>query len=232
MSENGSRNSIFLIAVPSLLLVLLTAMMVAAYGWRTEPESVTPETASEPKLEPAQEGIMVGDAEDEDDCFVSLADVRNPPRFEDYPARRTISRPARPLLTAPAAREFRTVLREAVAAGPNFAGDFTVVSWGCGSSCHRWAIVDGRSGRVYFPPADIAMLFGPTHFADAGLGYRLDSRLLTLAGATFDPRFPDASHQYEGAAFARWTGRSLRPIRIVQMDELCPSLDSSSQSRG
>jgi len=226
MADTESRNSIFLVALPSLLLVLLIASMIAAYGWRADIEPAL--SSTEENLAGAAQDAVLPDGTDEDDCLVSLADVPHAPRFEDFPARRTITRSARPLLASPGAREFRTVLREGAAAGPNFAGNFTVVSWGCGSNCYRWAIIDGRSGRVYFPPADIAMLFGPTHFSDAGLSYRLDSGLLAIAGATFEPRLPQAPREYEGAAFTRWDGRSLRPIRIVAMDQLCPARRSSS----
>jgi hypothetical protein len=45
-------------------------------------------------------------------------------------------------------RAFRTRLREGAGGGPNFAGTFTVVIWGCGAPCQMVAVIDARSGRL------------------------------------------------------------------------------------
>lgn len=224
MAANESRNSIFLIAVPSLLLVGLMAVMGAADNWRAEPEPqpVLLVAAQDQSVVPGPEWYEGTDA-DKDHCDVSLTDVRHAPRFEDYPAHRSISRPVQPMLNNALAREFRTVLRQGITDGPDFAGDATIVRWGCGSSCYRWAIVDDRTGRVYAPPGEIGMMFGPSYFSDAGLHYRPDSRLLVVAGPTLwpDPRSPTGGQWYEGASYLEWTGRSLRTVRIVPVADLC-----------
>jgi hypothetical protein len=44
---------------------------------------------------------------------------------------------------------YRTRLRDGAKKGPNFADHFTLVAWGCGSSCQEWAIVDARTGQVF-----------------------------------------------------------------------------------
>jgi hypothetical protein len=36
--------------------------------------------------------------------------------------------------------------------GANFAGHLIVIQWGCGSPCMRMAVVDARTGDVYYPP--------------------------------------------------------------------------------
>lgn len=73
------------------------------------------------------------------------------PAFRAYAVADTFrGRPAPVDLTSdPEAREFRTVLRAGAATGPNFAGRFTIVTWGCGAGCQLSAVVDGRTGRVY-----------------------------------------------------------------------------------
>ena len=93
-----------------------------------------------------------------------------PPAFADYPARTTLTGPpAAPLLgTAPYGRVFRTKLREGAREGPNFAGDFTVVLWGCGSGCQIVSIVDARTGR----------LSRQTLHTMNGVTFQRDSRLL------------------------------------------------------
>lgn len=121
-----------------------------------------------------------------------------PPRFEDYPVNETFERePTAPKLITPEERRFWTVIRQGITKGygvaeqpsgkerpgPNFAGHYFIVTWGCGSPCLMAAIVDGKSGRVLPPPFH----HGPSqsHFQvpwafpmQPALDYRLDSRLL------------------------------------------------------
>src|ERR1700694_5182515 len=81
------------------------------------------------------------------------AQHRNP-QFRDYFVADTYRGvPARVnFRISPDARSYRTRLREGAAKGPNFAGHFTIVTWGCGSDCYDIAIVDARTGRVWFAP--------------------------------------------------------------------------------
>ncbi|MBI5215970.1 MAG: hypothetical protein HY960_09460 [Ignavibacteriae bacterium] len=53
------------------------------------------------------------------------------------------------LKSHPDARKFRTRLKEAATGGPNFAGHYVVVDWGCGSSCQQFAIINLQTGDVY-----------------------------------------------------------------------------------
>jgi hypothetical protein len=48
----------------------------------------------------------------------------------------------------PRVRQFRTRLTEGAKQGPNFAGRYTIVEWGCGTNCQQVAVVDARTGRV------------------------------------------------------------------------------------
>lgn len=70
--------------------------------------------------------------------------------FDRYPAANVYKgRPAPAKLVTAEQREFRTVLRNGAKKGPNFAGHFTVVEWGCGSNCIAMAVVDAITGVVY-----------------------------------------------------------------------------------
>jgi len=70
--------------------------------------------------------------------------------FDRYPAGKLFKgRPAAPQLVTADQRGFRTVLRNGAKKGPNFAGHFTVVQWGCGSNCIAMAVVDAVTGTVY-----------------------------------------------------------------------------------
>lgn len=121
-------------------------------------------------------------------------------RWEDFPATESFSGAPAPvdLGSQPWAREFRTVLRTGAAAGPNFAGAYTVVLWGCGTQCQRWAVVDARSGRVHGHPFD----------AELRVEFRRDSRLVVVnplhAGETPAPwRPPPAYYAWDGREMVR-----------------------------
>src|SRR5882672_4908831 len=66
--------------------------------------------------------------------------------------------------------QYRTAIRKAAPDGPNFAGHYTVVTWGCGTECQMHAILDGRTGQF------ISFGCGPS----MGLRYTLKSRLLVV----------------------------------------------------
>lgn len=132
--------------------------------------------------------------------FVAGAQPHGLPRFEDFPARDVfIGIAANPRLTTAEERRFRTVIRQGVmkgwgvadgitgkemaGPGPNFAGHYIIVTWGCGSPCLMAAIVDLKTGHVYPPPFH----HGPGHSyfqvpwafpMEPPLSFRLDSRLL------------------------------------------------------
>ena len=112
-------------------------------------------------------------------CLIPLLLIRDAkaqnsslPRFEDYPVSQLFKGKPAPvgLRTHPRANLFRTMLREGAKQGANFAGHYTVVMWGCGSDCMEVAIVDAKTGRVYFAP----FIVTPSMKAD----YRINSRLL------------------------------------------------------
>lgn len=143
---------------------------------------------------------------------VGGARLRQAPSFGLYPARDSFAGPPAPvdLKSARGAYRFRTVLRKGAAAGPNFAGTYTVVTWGCGTQCVNSAIIDARTGRIY------AMGF-PSVGAPK---YRLDSRLFVVddPGECLSPKvhFPEYSVRYE------WTGNRLRAIDSIRVVAPCP----------
>ncbi|PRY12359.1 hypothetical protein CLV24_108103 [Pontibacter ummariensis] len=67
------------------------------------------------------------------------------------------------------ARTYRTALREGLEAGVNFAGSYTVVTVGCGSSCQLHYVVDRETGKVLDKLQ-----------SSVGADYRPDSRLFVL----------------------------------------------------
>ena len=141
-----------------------------------------------------------------------VAQDRRLPRFEDYPVNETrISHPAPvDLKSSPDARRFRTALQQGASKGPNFAGHYTVVIWGCGSPCKAFAIVDAKTGSVHFPGFSLTL----------GADYRLDSDLFIedpaeMWRAAYGDMAPEAIGGYAQATYYRWNGE-----RLVAIDSL------------
>jgi hypothetical protein len=85
-------------------------------------------------------------------CFVAGGDLadQSAPRFEQYPVGRSSPFPPAKLelQSNPIAKRYRTVIREEMTHGPNFAGHYRVVFWGCGTSCSQFAVVNLKTGHV------------------------------------------------------------------------------------
>jgi hypothetical protein len=94
------------------------------------------------------------------------------PRFEDFSEVIPFSGAPVPVAIkgSSEAQRFQTQLREGAARGPNFAGGFTLVTWGCGTSCQSIAVVRAASGAVVFAP----------FVSELGQAFRRDSRLLVV----------------------------------------------------
>ncbi len=46
------------------------------------------------------------------------------------------------------AKTYRTKLKEGAQAGPNFAGHYTIVSYGCGTQCQDNWLIDAKTGKI------------------------------------------------------------------------------------
>ena len=109
------------------------------------------------------------------------------PTFEQYSVPRQKGAKTVPpdLGSHPLAKKFRSALRDGAKKGPNFAGHYALVSWGCGTACLRFAFVDTASGKVYFPEriesVSAAMPAGEDDPRSL-LRFRRDSRLLEIDG--------------------------------------------------
>jgi hypothetical protein len=112
---------------------------------------------------------------------------RPAPRFEDYPVREIYKGPVASVrLDSRKARMFRTRLREDSRVGPNFAGRYTVVVWGCGTGCAQMGVVDSKTGRVYFPPVEYMDIPDMEDAEARSRLFRLDSRLLVITKNLYD----------------------------------------------
>jgi hypothetical protein len=141
-------------------------------------------------------------------CFVSNDWAREHsnrlPKFEDYRIKDVFAGTiAAPIISASIDQRDAEAIRDGVdkgwgvfhgfeeRKGPNFAGRFILIHWGCGTTCMEMAVVDAKSGDVYFPPItdegiNVQSCFLPfLTYPDDGsrspiLQYRLDSKLFII----------------------------------------------------
>lgn len=136
-----------------------------------------------------------------------------PPRFEDYPAEKIYKGPVAPvnLSSHGKAKMFRTNLNEGASAGPNFAGHYTVVEWGCGTECVQLAIVDAKSGEVYFPLRETGISYG----------YRIDSNLLVVnPPKDMEEAYGSNRPSYTASEYYLWEHNRLKVLFKEKLPEL------------
>jgi hypothetical protein len=112
---------------------------------------------------------------------------------------------------------YRTVLREGAGKGPNFAGRYTVVTWGAGLGAFSMAVVDAKTGSVYFPPfEEVSSSDYGLPYVDAGNNpaWRINSKLFALAGV---PNGKD--NQGEGMYLYVFDKGRFRLVHFIRNDE-------------
>ncbi len=132
-------------------------------------------------------------------------DARNADKwkFELYPAAADFTgRPAEPILATPHEHLMRTQIRTQASQGPNFAGDFTIAKWGCGSPCVAFVIVDARSGIIYDPGFSVAC--ADDNGVEAKVDFKLTSRLVVATGLS-----KESKEVVCGDDFYQWDGKRL-----------------------
>lgn len=132
------------------------------------------------------------------------------PKFEAYPAAAFKGKPAAAKVERASDRMFRTRIREGAAKGPNFAGHFTIVQWGCGAGCVESVIVDAADGAVYHMPSSelpchdaLCSMNQLCHQGEA-FSFQLQSELLIARGCQGDAL---------QTVYLRWTGKAFTRLR-------------------
>ena len=132
-----------------------------------------------------------------------MAAPQRPPTFAAYPAREIYAGPrATPKLRPRTdAWRFRTRIRQIARQKLNFAGHYCLGSWGCGSECLHFAIVDARTGSVYYRQDLSCDYAWGLHHRDVAtpIAFQLTSRLLVLdcalgASAEVKPHYYQFAH--------------------------------------
>jgi hypothetical protein len=152
------------------------------------------------------------------------------PRFEDYPVRATFTgKHAAPVLATTEQRRYRGRIRNGVATGagvwagagenpirvkgPNLAGRYFAIRWGCGSQCLMMAIVDAETGKVYEPPlAEKGSLWVPRdNLSEMEIDLRPDSSLMILRDACRDFR----DRKTCGTYYFNWSENRFTLVKFV-----------------
>lgn len=142
-----------------------------------------------------------------------VAQTKGTPRFENFPAPVYKGKRAPLKLSSGNARTFRTRLTEGARDGVNFAGHYTLVSWGCGAGCLQVGIIDVRTGTVYFPEqlGGFQVWFWSDDPNEEVLRFKPDSRLLIMSG------FPvSRSGEKGGIVYYEWTGTQLKLVKLIE----------------
>jgi hypothetical protein len=130
------------------------------------------------------------------------------PKFSDYQVNQLYKgKNATPTVTDDW-HQFRTLIREGASRPVNFAGDYRIVEWGCGTDCVRFVLLDLRAGSVYDPPFESLWLdaFPTNGWYGKGLEFHANSRLLIVNGC---PTEKCGTYYYE------WTGEVFQLIRTA-----------------
>jgi hypothetical protein len=130
---------------------------------------------------------------------VSFKSYSVTPKFRD--------KPVSPLRNTPHSRFYRTKIREAVAAGPNFADHYTLAIWGCGSSCALFSIIDDVTGKVYDFPYSVTW----NDEIDYGVTFRRNSKALRIGGYLNESEASaDRWYVWDGATLSKIAERPSR----------------------
>jgi hypothetical protein len=145
-----------------------------------------------------------------------LAQKEKEPSFSDYRVKAQRITAKQPNLASNKnARMYRTNLRNAAKEGVNFAGHYVLAWWGCGTSCIEAAIIDARTGKVFFPSVLQGVGAGFCDLPDnvETLDFKPNSRLLILSGFKgADQNQPDGKC---GIYYFEWTGTDFKQIKYV-----------------
>lgn len=124
--------------------------------------------------------------------------------FEDYPAEHFFQGvPAKvDFKSRPGSKLFFTRLTNGAAKGPNFAGAYTVVGWGCGTNCVSYSVVSAETGKI----SEFLSSCGAA-------SYQLDSALLII-----NP--PPISYYPRGCTtrYLKWNGTEFEKLELKDLN--------------
>jgi hypothetical protein len=106
--------------------------------------------------------------------------------------------------------------------GPNFAGQYTIAGWSCGTGCSSMVVVDSRTGTLYrdvpFGTLDTSGNPQSENHVYAGLSFQRDSSLLVIEGC-LDADFRDAKGQPPDCSrsYYQWVSPRFKLLRKIPL---------------
>jgi len=139
------------------------------------------------------------------------------PKFAAYPA--TVEKAKAKSIDFkknPDALTFRTRLTDGLKRGVNFAGHYIVVGWGCGTGCISGAILDARTGNVFWPEQfnALGVWYGGEEYTAEPVAYRKNSRLLIITGVPAQ-KSDAVTEKPSGVYYYEWKNNRLRQVKFV-----------------
>ncbi len=102
------------------------------------------------------------------------------PQFDNFPAPAWSGRVSPTVIQSADDRKFAARLRQLSGRAPNFAGHYTMSSWGCGASCTMSVAVDAQTGNVIWLPFTVCC-WNPD--IEQPVQFRRDSKLVIVHGS-------------------------------------------------
>lgn len=157
------KYSLYIITIP-----LVTAFVVL-FSWLYAKNNNDKKEQTSEKQEMTK-GVAT---EKQDTTYYAITEDTPAYKFEDFPASKSFRGTPDPpnFKTNLEARLYKTVTIDGAKDGPNFAGAFTVIEYGCGTNCQLHTILNAKTGTVISYDELLS-------FYD--VDYRLDSRLLVV----------------------------------------------------
>jgi hypothetical protein len=91
----------------------------------------------------------------------------------------------KPILVTKLAKQYKTVITASIKQPVNFAGHYRVVTWGCGTDCRGFAIVNKLTGLVYTLPK-VEYVAGVMGNDEDRLQFQVVSKLFIINGVIND----------------------------------------------
>lgn len=138
---------------------------------------------------------------------------KNSPGFFSYREPVYKGKPATVKINSRYSRVYRTVLRESVKEnGVNFAGHYTLATWGCGTNCNQMAVIDVKTGQTYFTPGLLSVVMGVPNQSLDMTEFKPDSRLLKIVGRTNGKDF--------GTWYYEWKNNKFKLVRAYKNQQV------------
>ncbi len=150
--------------------------------------------------------------------FSIIANAQNLPAYSNFTVKLEKKEAGKINLSShPKANNYRTNLKNALKNKEvDFAGKYIIAQWGCGTGCTEAAIIDAKTGNVFFPVELQGVRAGGLAMGDHDMAeYKKDSRLLVIYGyAGSDDESTTESPL--GISYFLWTNNELKLLKFVE----------------